>query len=418
MVGIFTRTNKRRVVITGMGSVNPLGLNVEETWQKLIDSQSGIKKITYFETDSYPVKIAGELSNFNAEDYIPPKDVKKMDRFIQYAIAASKEAVEHSKIDIKNEELLSRVGVIIGSGIGGLKTIEDTSRTFYSENKRITPFFIPASLVNLASGNVSMMYGFAGPNHAVSTACSTGNHAIGDAARLISYGDADVMIAGSAEASITPLGIGGFAALRALTTKFNDTPEVSSRPWDKNRSGFVMSEGAGILVLEEYEHAKKRDADIYAEVLGYGLSGDAYHITAPHPEGRGAKNAMQKALQDASLSPEDIDYINAHATSTGLGDSAELNAVSSIFKNNIMMSSTKSSVGHMLGASASLEAIFCALSIKNSIVPPTINLDNPDIGDLKIDLVPKYARKKKLNKVLSNSFGFGGTNTSLILGSI
>jgi 3-oxoacyl-[acyl-carrier-protein] synthase II len=405
----------KRVVITGVGMITSLAMSVPKSWSRILAGESGVKKITTFDTEKLPCKIASEIPEFNVEDYINPGDVRKMDRFIHFGIAAAIEAVEDSNILPQTDYDKDRTGVIIGSGIGGLSTIEKTSVEFHNSARgKVSPYFIPASLVNLLSGHVSIKYGFAGPNSAVATACSTGAHAIGDAARMIKYGDADVMIAGGAEAPITPTGVAGFVAARALATSFNDNPTEASRPWDQGHDGFVMGEGAGVVVLEEYEHAKVRGAKIYAEIIGYGLTSDAYHITAPN--GRGAYRAMENALKDAKVTPEQIDYINAHGTSTKIGDGVELNAVQTLFANNknFSMSSTKSSIGHLLGAAGSVEAIFTALAIRDQIAPPTINLHNP-IEDVKIDLVPLKAKEREITYALTNSFGFGGTNASLLL---
>ena len=416
----------RRVVITGIGAVTPLGLNAKESWDGIIANKSGISNITRFDYTELPCHIAGEAKGFNAEDYIPGKDIKKMDRFIHLGIAAAIEAVEDAGWKPTDQDERDRTGVMLGSGIGGLGTIEYTSAEFHDgpakefvHNKKlgpgkISPFYIPAALVNLLSGHVSIKYGFSGPNSAISTACSTGAHAIGDAARMIKYGDADVMIAGGAEAPITHTGVAGFAAARALTINFNDNPTEASRPWDKGHSGFVMGEGAGVLVLEEYEHAKKRGAKIYAEIAGYGLTGDAFHITSPN--GRGAYRAMENALKDAGVTSDQVDYINAHGTSTKIGDGIELESVQKLFTSNknFAMSSTKSAIGHLLGAAGSVEAIFTALAIRDQIAPPTLNLHDP-IDGAKIDLVPLKAKEIKIDYGLTNSFGFGGTNASLLL---
>jgi len=412
---------RRRVVITGLGAVSPLGLNVKSTWEGILAGKSGIGHITRFDASAIPCQIAGELDpSFNSENYVEPRDIRKMDVFIQYGMAAATEAVEDSGWKPEAEHDFERTGVILGSGIGGLRAIEETAVSYHSNAGRVSPFFIASSLINLLSGHLSIKYGFRGPNHAVVTACATGAHAIGDAARIIQYNDADVMIAGGAEAAISPIGVAGFAASKALSTAYNNRPTEASRPWDKARDGFVMGEGSGVVVLEEYEHAKKRGAKIYAEVLGYGMAGDAYHITSPHPEGRGATGAMAAALRNACLDPSAIDYINAHGTSTPVGDVIELEAVQKLFleKNpKIMMSSTKSMTGHLLGAAGSLETIFSALSISNQIAPPTINLENP-IDEARIDLVPFIAKEARIDKVMNNSFGFGGTNASLVLGKI
>jgi 3-oxoacyl-[acyl-carrier-protein] synthase II len=402
-------------VITGVGMLTSLALNTTDTWSRILSGKSGVKNITSFDTEKMACKIASEITDFNAEDYIIPGDVRKMDRFIHLGIAAAIQAVEDSNILPQTEYAQDRTGVLLGSGIGGLSMIEKTSVEFHNSTRgKVSPYFIPASLVNLLSGHVSIKYGFSGPNSAVSTACSTGAHAIGDAARMIKYGDADIMIAGGAEAPITPTGVAGFVAARTLATNFNDNPTEASRPWDRDHDGFVMSEGAGVVVLEEYEQAKARGAKIYAEIIGYGLTGDAYHITSPN--GRGAYRAMENALKDAGVKPEQIDYINAHGTSTKIGDPIELNAVQTLFADNknFSMSSTKSSIGHLLGAAGSVEAIFTALALRDQIAPPTINLHNP-IDGVKIDLVPLEAKKREINYALSNSFGFGGTNASLLL---
>lgn len=409
----------RRVVVTGIGLITPLGATTDSTWNNLIDGKSGIKQITaeMFDTSDLPTKIAGIVPDFDLEKYIPSKDQRKMDKFIHYAIVAADQAVEDSGWKVTDQESAFRTGVMIGSGIGGLSVIEENANILKEKGpRRISPFFIPASLINLASGQVSIKHGFKGPNHSVVTACSTGAHALGDAARIISSGDADVMIAGGAEGAVCRLGIAGFNACRALSTAYNDNPEKASRPWDKDRDGFVMGEGAGVVVLEEYEHAKKRGAKIYAELVGYGLSGDAYHITAPAEDGDGGYRAMKMALAKAGVKPEQVDYINAHGTSTPLGDMIELTAVKNLFGDhtkNLSMSSTKSAIGHLLGAAGSVEAIFAVLAIQNSILPPTLNLENPSEG-CDIDLVPLKAKKKDINYALSNSFGFGGTNASLL----
>lgn len=418
----------RRVVVTGLGLVTPLGNGVETTWKSLLKSESGIRRIDTFNTEALSSKIAGlipqgkEAGQFNFEDYVPAKERRRMDDFIIYGIAAADEALKDSGWIPETEEQREMTGVMIGSGVGGLPRIYESSIIVREEGPRkLSPFFIPSCLINLVSGQVSIRHGFKGPNHAVVTACSTGAHAIGDAARLIQWGDADVMIAGGAEASVCEIGVAGFAALRALSTSFNDDPTKASRPWDQARDGFVIGEGAGIVVLEEYEHAKKRGAKIYAEVLGYGMSGDAHHITAPAEDGNGGFRAMRNALRRAELNPEDIGYINAHGTSTPLGDLIELNAVKRLFGESlahISMSSTKSSIGHLLGAAGGVEAIFSILALRDGIVPPTLNLDNPSEGCEGVDLVPHKAKEKKVRYVMSNSFGFGGTNASLVLGTI
>ncbi len=418
----------RRVVVTGMGMVTPLGSGVEPTWKRLIAGESGISGIQSFDVSDLPAKIAGQVpvgetseGRFNADDYMAPKDQRKVDRFIVYAMGAASQAVDDSGWKPEAEADRERTGVLIGSGIGGLETIYEGSITLKERGpRRLSPFFIPSALINLGSGQVSIKYGFKGPNHSVVTACSTGAHAIGDAARLIQLDDADVMVCGGAEAAMCRIGIAGFAAARALSTGFNDTPTAASRPWDKDRDGFVMGEGAGSLVLEEYEHAKKRGAKIYAEVLGYGLSGDAYHITAPPDDGNGGYRAMQAALKRARLNTDQIDYINAHGTSTPLGDEIELGAVKRLFGQDaykLSMSSTKSAIGHLLGAAGAVEAIFSIKSITDQIVPPTLNLHNPSEG-CDIDLVPLKAKERKVRYALSNSFGFGGTNASVIFGAV
>jgi 3-oxoacyl-[acyl-carrier-protein] synthase II len=415
--------SKRRVVVTGIGLITPLGLNIKDNWNSLITGKSGIKKITKFDVSNSSTKIASTINSediyFDPENYIDPKDIKKMDLFIQYGIAAAKEAVIDSGWQPQTDEEKERTGVIVGSGIGGLESIENTAIQLRDTGK-ISPFFIPSCLINLISGHISIKYDFRGPNHSVVTACATGAHSIGDASRLIKYGDADVMVAGGAEAPITPLGLAGFSSARALSTAYNDTPHLACRPWDKARDGFVMGEGSGILVLEEYEHAKKRGAKIYAEVLGYGLAGDAYHITSSHPEGLGGKRAMISALKDAALNTSDIGYINAHGTSTPIGDASEIQAVQSLFDNdltNLKMSSTKSAIGHLLGAAGSVEAIYTILALQHQILPPTLNLLDP-MDEAKIDLVPLKAKEHKFNYALTNSFGFGGTNTCIALGKI
>jgi 3-oxoacyl-[acyl-carrier-protein] synthase II len=414
----------RRVVVTGIGLVTPLGVGTDNNWRRLIAGESGLRAIQSFDVSDLPAKIAGQVPRgsteeglFNTDDWVPPKDQKKMDLFIVYAIGAAVQAVEDSGWQPQDDEARERTGVMIGSGIGGLPGIAEMALTLHERGpRRVSPFFIPASLINLASGNVSIRYGFKGPNHAVVTACSTGAHALGDAARLIQIDDADVMVCGGAEAAICRLGMAGFAASRALSTSFNDTPTRASRPWDKDRDGFVMGEGAGMVVLEEYEHAKKRGAKIYGELIGYGMSGDAHHVTAPAEDGNGAFRSMRNALKRAQLAPDQIDYINAHGTSTPLGDEIELGAVKRLFGEHayeLSMSSTKSAIGHLLGAAGSVEAIFSILAMRDGIAPPTLNLENPSDG-CDIDLVPKAAKERKIRHVLSNSFGFGGTNASLI----
>ena len=416
---------KRRVVVTGIGIISPLGLGQKNNWKRLISGESGIDNINSFDASELTCKIGGEIplgsfkeGNLDLNEWFDIKDQRKLDRFIMLGLIAAEEAIKDSNIDLSSEQILEKSGVIVGSGIGGLKTISETSILLDQKGpRRISPFFIPSSLINLISGQISIKYGFKGPNHSVVTACSTGSHAIGDASRIISDGDADIMIAGGAEAAICKLGVAGFAAARALSTSFNDSPKKASRPWDKDRDGFVMGEGAGILILEEYEHAKKRDANIYAEVIGYGMSGDAYHITAPEPTGLGALKSMQNALKRACIDPLDLDYINAHGTSTPLGDIIELQAVYKLMKgklDKLVMSSTKSSIGHLLGAAGAVEAVFSILSMKNKIIPPTINLENKADEASHFNLVPNFSVEKKINYSLSNSFGFGGTNASLV----
>ncbi len=414
----------RRVVVTGLGLVTSLGCGVEVNWENLLAGKSGIGAIKSFDISDLPAKIAGQVpvgetaeGLFNADDWMTPKDQRRMDDFIVYGLTAAVQAVADSGWTAETEEDQVRTGVMIGSGIGGLNEIAKNAVLVESGNtRRVSPFFIPASLINLVSGHVSIKYGFKGPNHSVVTACSTGAHAIGDAARLIMLDDADVMVAGGAEAAVCRLGMAGFCAARALSTGFNDTPEKASRPWDKDRDGFVMGDGAGALVLEELEHAKARGANIMAEVVGFGLSGDAHHITAPAEDGSGAQRCMESALKRAGANPEDIDYINAHGTSTPLGDEIELAAVERVFdghSNGLAMSSTKSAIGHLLGAAGAVESIFSILAMRDGVVPPTLNLDNPSV-DSNIDLVPHQAKEHPVKTVLSNSFGFGGTNASLV----
>lgn len=417
----------RRVVVTGIGLLTPLGCGVDINWRRLLAGESGLSNITRFDTTDFPVKVAGQLPTegegaFVANDWIPTSDQRKMDLFISYAITAATQAVVDSGWLPEGEEDKCRTGVMIGSGIGGLPYIEETSILLKERGaRRVSPFFIPASLINLCSGFVSIKYGFKGPNHSVVTACSTGAHAIGDAARLIMWDDADVMVAGGAEAAICPVGMAGFASARALSTSYNDAPTKASRPWDKGRDGFVMGEGSGVVVLEEYEHAKKRGAKIYAEVIGYGMSGDAYHLTAPQPEGDGAFRAMQMALKRAQITPDAVDYINAHGTSTPKGDEIELSAMKRLFGDaaaKVSMSSTKSSIGHLLGAAGAVEAIYSILALRDQIVPPTLNLEDPSEECGGVDLVPLKAKERKVNIALSNSFGFGGTNASVVFRKI
>ena len=418
----------RRVVVTGMGLVTPLGIGLENNWSRLIAGESGVRAIQSFDVSDLPARIAAQVPRgdrrsglFNADDWVPPKDQRRMDEFIVFAIGAAVQAVEDSGWVPASDEERERTGVMIGSGIGGLPGITEGALTLAEKGpRRISPFFIPANLINLASGNVSIRYGFRGPNHAVVTACSSGAHAIGDAARVIMWDDADVMVCGGAEAAICRLGLAGFSAARALSTGYNDDPPRASRPWDQGRDGFVMGEGAGILVLEELEHAQKRGAKIYAEVIGYGMSGDAFHLTAPAEDGNGAYRSMRNALQRARLSPDKIDYINAHGTSTPLGDEIELGAVKRLFGDHaykLSMSSTKSAIGHLLGAAGSVEAIFSILALRDNVVPPTLNLDDPS-PSCDIDLVPKRAKERNVSYVLTNSFGFGGTNASLVFSAL
>jgi 3-oxoacyl-[acyl-carrier-protein] synthase II len=415
----------RRVVVTGLGAVTPLGCGVEPTWTRILAGQSGARPITRFKVDDLPARIAAQVPHgatadglFNPDDWVDSKEQRRIDDFILFGLAAAQQAVDDAGLKLETEEQKLRCGTMIGSGIGGLPGIEEGAITLHEKGpRRISPFFIPGRLINLISGQVSIRFGAKGPCHAVVTACSTGAHAIGDAARMIALDDADVMIAGGAEGAICRLGMAGFAACRALSTGFNETPEKASRPYDKDRDGFLMGEGAGIVVLEELEHARARGAKIYAEVRGYGLSGDAYHITAPSEDGDGGFRAMQMALKRAGLTPADIDYVNAHGTSTPLGDEIELKAVERLFGNaasKLTMSSTKSSIGHLLGAAGAVEAIFSILAMRDQIAPPTINLDNPSV-DTPIDLAPHTPRKREIRAVLSNSFGFGGTNATLIL---
>jgi len=413
----------RRVVVTGLGLVTPLGEGVEHNWKKLLAGESGVGAIQGFDTSDLSVTIGAEVplgeheGQFNPDDWLAPKDQRKNDKFIIYAIAAAAQAVADSGWQPEDDDGRERTGVMIGSGIGGLEGIYDASVIMHERGpRRISPFFIPSTLINLASGQVSIRFGFKGPNHAAVTACSTGAHSIGDAGRLVQMGDADVMIAGGAESAICRIGIAGFAAARALAKSFNDNPAAASRPWDVDRDGFVMGEGAGVVVLEELEHAKARGAKIYGELVGYGLSGDAYHVTAPAEDGDGAARAMKAALKRAEMTPEDIDYVNAHGTSTPLGDEIELNAVKRVFGDhayNISMSSTKSAIGHLLGAAGAVEAIYSILAMRDGIVPPTLNLDNPSEG-CDLDLVPYKPKERSVNAVMSNSFGFGGTNATLI----
>jgi 3-oxoacyl-[acyl-carrier-protein] synthase II len=422
----------RRVVVTGIGLLTPLGQGREITWKAILDGKSGAGRITTFDPEGYACQVACEVprvdgrggggpdveGSFDPDATVPPKDQRRIDDFILYAIAAADEAVADSGWQPQTTDDFERTGVIIGSGIGGLATIAETAIEMHEKGpRRVSPFFIPSALINLASGQVSIRHGFKGPNHSVVTACATGAHAIGDAARMIRYGDADVMVAGGAEASVCPIGVAGFIACRAMSTSFNDTPEKASRPYDKDRDGFVMGEGAGILILEEYEHAKARGAKIYAEVAGYGMAGDAYHITAPAEDGDGGFRAMRAAVRDAGIDPGQVDYINAHGTSTPLGDEIELGAVTRLLGDaaaRATMSSTKSATGHLLGAAGAIEAAFTCLAIRDQVAPPTLNLDNPSVETV-VDLVPHKAKPMKIDVAVSNSFGFGGTNASLVL---
>ena len=411
--------SKRRVVITGLGIVSPVGSSIEKSWENILNGNSGVNTLTNLETEGQSVTFGGSVKDFDITDYLKPKDAKKMDTFIHYGMAAGIQAIEDSGIEI-TEENAERVGVAIGAGIGGLGTIEKTADLFREKGaKRISPFFVPSSIINMISGNLSIKYGMKGPNFAIVTACTTGTHNVGDAARLIEYGDADVMVAGGAEMSTTNCGLGGFAAARALSTR-NDDPLTASRPWDKDRDGFVLGDGAGVVVLEEYEHAKARGAQIYAEVSGYGMSGDAYHMTLPSKGGEGAARCMKNAMNNAGLNASQIDYINAHGTSTPAGDQAETDAAKLALGDhayNIVMSSTKSMTGHLLGAAGGIEAIFTALAVKNDVAPPTINIFNQD-ENCDLDYAANEAREMKIEHAISNSFGFGGTNGTIVLSKV
>ena len=415
----------RRVVVTGMGLLTTLGNNLDISWDNLINCKSGIKQINHFDVSDLPSKIAGYINNnpddenyFNKSSVLEPKDIKRNDRFIQYGLLAAKMAIEDAGLVNLTEEEKFKVGVSVGSGIGGLETIYNGSLTINSkENKKLSPFFIPSSLVNLLSGQISIKYGYKGPNHSVVTACATGAHSIGDSGEFIKRGAADVMIAGGSEAAVCKLGIAGFCAARSLSTSYNDRPNEASRPWDKDRDGFVMGEGSGIIVLEEMEHAKKRGANIYAELVGYGMSGDAHHITSPSEDGDGGYRAMKEALTMAKIPTDNVNYINAHGTSTKKGDEIELNAIQKLFKHNIFASSTKSSIGHLLGAAGSVESIFSIMAINKNTMPATLNLEN-SIETKNINLIPKDPIQKNVEIVLSNSFGFGGTNTALLFKTI
>ncbi len=407
--------SKRRVVVTGLGLLTPVGNNVTETWNNIQNGVSGIGLIERFDTSEFSVHIGGSIKNFDATDYISHKDMKKMDSFIHYGIVAGSQAFEDSGLEI-TEENAHRIGVAVGSGVGGLAGIEKATKQFMNGGPRkISPFFVPSNIINMISGNLSIKYGVKGPNLAIVTACTTGTHNIGDAARLIEYGDADAMIAGGAEMATSPTCVAGFASAKALSTR-NDAPEAASRPWDKERDGFVLSDGAGAVVLEEYEHAKKHGANIYAELVGYGMSGDAYHMTTPSEDGNGAVRCMKNAMHNAGLNPEQIDYINAHGTSTPAGDLVETRALKEAFgtkAKDLAISSTKSMIGHLLGAAGGVEAVFSVLALRDQVAPPTINLDNPG-PECDLDFVPHEARQMKMDVALSNSFGFGGTNGTLI----
>ena len=422
----------RRVVVTGMGMVTPLGVGVKRNWDSITAGKSGIRIIDEFDLTDMASHVAGVVPKttdenpkdgaFNVNLFVPVKEQKKIDRFIEFGMAAAQEAVEDSGWKAESEEDQARTGVMIGSGIGGLGTMFESSKTLIERGpKRMSPFCIPAMLINLASGHVSIKYGFKGPNHSVVTACATGTHAIGDSARIIALGDADVMVAGGAEAAVTPLGVSGFAAARALSTSYNDRPSEASRPFDEGRDGFVIAEGAGVVVLEEYEHAKKRGAKIYGEIIGYGMSGDAFHITSPPEGGDGGYRAAQAALKSAGVNPEEIDYINAHGTSTPVGDGIECTAMKRLFGNSLdrlSMSSTKSAIGHLLGAAGAVEAIYTIKAIETGILPPTLNLENISEACQGLDLVPKVSKDKKVRTAISNSFGFGGTNASIVMRAV
>ena len=418
----------RRVVVTGLGMVTPLGVGVDHNWSRILAGQTGISRITNFKVDDTSCQIAGQVPGADVEggldldSFIDPREQRRQDRFIQLGVVAAQLAVEDSGWMPEDRESQNRTGVMIGSGIGGLDTIVQTDQLMNERGtRRISPFFIPSALINLVSGHVSIKYGFRGPNHAVVTACSTGAHAIGDAARMVALDDADVMVAGGAEAAVCRIGMAGFAAARALSTGYNDSPERGSRPWDKGRDGFVMGEGAGIVVLEELEHARARGATIYAEVKGYGMSGDAYHITAPAEDGDGGFRAMEAALKRAGLTPADIDYVNAHGTSTPLGDLIEAGAVRRLLGDavgNVSMSSTKSATGHLLGAAGAIEAIYSVKAVQTGDLPPTLNLEDPEEAVADFDLVPLVTKNRKVRNAMSNSFGFGGTNASLIIGQV
>lgn len=410
---------RRRVVVTGLGLITPLGNSVKDSWDGILAGKSGIAPIEHFDTTGFTTQFGGSIKGFDVSEYMPAKDARKMDTFIQYGMAAAIQAVSDSGLECTDENA-SRIGVAVGSGIGGLPMIEANHLNLQAKGPRkISPFFVPGSIINMISGNLAIRFGFQGPNIAITTACTTGTHNIGYSARTIAYGDADVMIAGGAEMATTPLGLGGFAAARALSTR-NDSPETASRPWDRDRDGFVLSDGAGVMVLEEYEHAKARGATIYAELTGFGMSDDAYHMTSPPEDGRGAAASMANAVKDAGLNPEQLDYINAHGTSTPAGDIAESRAVEKVMGNaakDVAVSSTKSMIGHLLGAAGAVEAVFSVLAIRDQVAPPTINLENPAEGCV-LDYVPHTARDMKIEHALSNSFGFGGTNGSLLFSRV
>ncbi|WP_447528981.1 beta-ketoacyl-ACP synthase II [Vreelandella sp. TE19] len=406
---------RRRVVVTGLGLVTPVGNTVEQSWANIVAGKSGIAPIEHFDASSFNTRFGGSVKDFDISGYLNPKDARKMDLFIQYGMAAGSQAITDAGIECTDENA-ARIGVAIGSGIGGLPMIEQNHNALNKGGaRRVSPFFVPGSIINMISGNMAIQHGFKGPNIAITTACTSGTHNIGYSARTIAYGDADVMVCGGAEMATTPLGLGGFSAARALSTR-NDDPQAASRPWDVDRDGFVLSDGAGVLVLEEYEHAKARGANIYAELSGFGMSDDAYHMTAPPEDGRGAALAMSNAIKDAAIDPEKVDYINAHGTSTAAGDLAESRAIERVIGSaakNVAVSSTKSMIGHLLGAAGAVEAVFCILAIRDQVAPPTINLDNPQPG-CDLDYVPHTAREMRIDTTLSNSFGFGGTNGSLL----
>ncbi|SHL37699.1 beta-ketoacyl-ACP synthase II [Halomonas cupida] len=407
--------SRRRVVVTGLGLVTPVGNTVKESWESILAGKSGVAPIEHFDVSGFNTRFGGSVKDFDISPYLNPKDARKMDLFIQYGVAAGAQAISDAGIEC-NDENADRIGVAIGSGIGGLPMIEHNHHALLkSGTRRISPFFVPGSIINMISGNLAIQHGFRGPNIAITTACTTGTHNIGYSARTIAYGDADVMVCGGAEMATTPLGLGGFSAARALSTR-NDDPQAASRPWDRDRDGFVLSDGAGVLVLEEYEHAKARGANIYAELIGFGMSDDAYHMTLPPEDGRGAAASMANAIKDAAIDPSAIDYINAHGTSTAAGDLAESRAVEKVMGSaaeKVAVSSTKSMIGHLLGAAGAVEAVFSILAIRDNVLPPTINLDNPQEGCV-LDYVPHTARESKVDVSLSNSFGFGGTNGTLV----